>query len=178
MTHGKDLTAGSPNGSANGGRSEPPRPVAAAGLADSRRGGSIEAAGQLTGTATGQVRWMIADEVPVALLYNGRERMVMMTSPADLEDFAVGFSVTEELVPSAAEIQDIEIRAKSIGYEIDMTVPREYVARHRLRQRGISGRTGCGLCGVESLAEAVREPRRVPTRLAVRAPVHRWQRRQ
>lgn len=123
---------------------------------------STRATGRLAEDASGHVDWMIAEEVPVALLYNGRSRMVMMTSPADLEDFAVGFSITEEIVPSAGDIEAVAIRPKSIGYEIDLTVPREYVARHRLRQRGISGRTGCGLCGVETLAEAVREPRRVP----------------
>ena len=112
-------------------------------------------------------QWHIAEEVPVALHYNGRSRLVMMATPADLEDFGIGLSVTEQIVASAADIRDIAIQKLPEGYIVDMAVDPELVARYRLRQRGITGRTGCGLCGVESLAEALRELRPVTPRFTV-----------
>lgn len=156
-----DGRADGPAGRAGSATLRSPKPAAGSGLQAGARGGSVEAVVEVAGQAPQQVRWLIAEEVPVALLYNGRSKMVMMTSPADLEDFAVGITITEGIVPGIDEIEGIEIAAKSIGYEIDLTVPRERMARRRLRERGITGGTGCGLCGVETLAEAVRDPQRV-----------------
>lgn len=130
---------------------------------------SIDASGRIANGGDGEqtARWRIAEEVPVALHYNGRSRLVMMATPADLEDFGVGLSVTEQIVRTAADIQDLTIERLPEGYAIDMAVDPELVARFRLRQRGITGRTGCGLCGVESLAEALRELRRIEPRFKV-----------
>jgi FdhD protein len=92
----------------------------------------------------------------------------MLATPADLEDFGVGLSVSEQIVDSAADIQDLKIEKLPEGYIVDMTVDPRFVSRFRLRQRGITGRSGCGLCGVESLAEALREIGRVTPRFVVR----------
>ncbi|SMF55625.1 FdhD protein [Tistlia consotensis] len=113
------------------------------------------------------VEWLIAEEVPVAMVYNGRSRMVMMASPADLEDFGIGFSVTEEIITRAEDIEAIEVVSHDDGFAIEMTVDMERVAKWRLKRRGITGRTGCGLCGVSTLRDAVRKPHRIEAPLAV-----------
>ena len=101
-----------------------------------------------------------AEEVPVALVYNGLSHAVMMATPADLEDFALGFSLTEAIVTSASEIYDTEVIPVSGGIEVRLTIAAERFAALRHRQRTLAGRTGCGLCGVDSIAEALRP---VPT---------------
>ena len=141
----------------------------AARMAEYAGAGSVETSGRIARNCSSEqaARWHIAEEVPVALHYNGRSRLVMMATPADLEDFGIGISVTEQIVCEAGDIQDITVEKLPEGYVIDMTVDPELVARYRLRQRGITGRTGCGLCGVENLAEALRELRPVTPRFTV-----------
>ncbi|HVX38497.1 MAG TPA: formate dehydrogenase accessory sulfurtransferase FdhD [Gemmatimonadaceae bacterium] len=109
----------------------------------------------------------VAEEVPVALVYNGRSHVVVMATPADLEDLAVGFSLTESVVASAAEIEHLDVVRASHGIELQMAVPAERAAALQDRSRGIPARTSCGLCGVESIAELLRAPERVPHTLAV-----------
>ena len=106
----------------------------------------------------------VAEEVPVALLYNGESHVVMMCTPADLEDFARGFSVTEEIVAHAGEIGEVVVRElpEHHGYEIDVRIPEARAHALRGRQRNLQGRTGCGLCGAQTLEAAIRPPRRVP----------------
>jgi FdhD protein len=115
-----------------------------------------------TGRAEGRtVRWHIAEEVPVSLTYDGASSVVMMATPADLEDFAYGFSVTEEMVDDPRHIDQVLVSETPAGILVDiLTVPgsRSTAAS---RRRAIAGRTGCGLCGIESLEEAVRPPRPV-----------------
>jgi FdhD protein len=105
----------------------------------------------------------VAEEVPVALLYNGAPHVVMMCSPADLEDFARGFSVTEDIVQHPQEIISIHILAlpEQCGYEINLQIPAARAEALGSRQRNLQGRTGCGLCGAQTLAEAARIPRHV-----------------
>lgn len=104
----------------------------------------------------------VAEEIPVALVYNGEPFVVVMASPANLEDLAIGFSVTEGIVPAAREISGIELVRHSRGIEIQMQIGDAAAARIAERRRGISARTGCGVCGIESIDEVLRAPRAVP----------------
>ncbi len=104
---------------------------------------------------------LIPDETPVALVYDGSTHAVMMATPADLEDFAVGFSLTEGIIESRAEIRELEIVAHEKGLEARMWLAPARGARHLERRRRITGPTACGLCGVDSLETAVPTPRKV-----------------
>ena len=104
----------------------------------------------------------VAVEVPVALEYNGVSHAVMLASPRDLEDFAYGFSVTEGIVDSRAQIRDIELAHSTQGITVQVTIASECFVRLKDRRRSMTGRTGCGLCGTDSLAQAVRLPMPLP----------------
>lgn len=103
----------------------------------------------------------VAEEVPVALEYNGISHAVMLASPSDLEDFAFGFSVTEGIVDDYTQIHDIEQTSSEQGETLHLTIAASCFARLKDRRRSMTGRTGCGLCGTESLEHAVRLPPRV-----------------
>lgn len=107
------------------------------------------------------VTWLVAEETPVAFEYNGRSHAVMMATPADLEDFALGFSLCEEIVGSAADIDRIDLRPVEDGIVLSIEADPLRLLRGSLRRRSMEGRSGCGLCGIDSLANAVREPPRV-----------------
>lgn len=108
----------------------------------------------------------LAAEVPVALVYNGRPHAVMMCTPADLEDFGYGFTVTEEIATSG-EIARVEVVKYGRGIELQIEIPAAAAGRLTERGRAIVGRTGCGLCGVEVIDDALREPRLVRSALVV-----------
>ena len=103
----------------------------------------------------------VAEEVPVAMVYNGEPFVVVMASPADFEDLAVGFSVTEGIVDRAGEVALLDVVRHSRGVEVQMRVSEVAAARIAERRRGISARTGCGVCGIESIDEVLRAPHRV-----------------
>ena len=113
------------------------------------------------------VEWQVPEEAAVAFEYNGRSHAVMMATPADLEDFALGFSLAEEIVGSAADIETIAVRETPLGFVVNLTVDPLRLLRGSLRSRSMEGRSGCGLCGVDSLVHAVREPRKIETALEV-----------
>jgi len=105
------------------------------------------------------ILWQVPEEVPVALMFNSQPFAVMMATPADLEDFGVGFALAECIVPDAAAITGVIAMPVDNGFCIDIAL-REGVAPRETR-RAIEGRSGCGLCGVEDIAEVVRPVRRV-----------------
>jgi FdhD protein len=104
----------------------------------------------------------IAEETAVALTYNGGTYAVMMATPQHLTDFAVGFSLNEGVVQSADEIESIDVVELDDGIELRMWLATEKAARINERRRHIAGPTGCGICGLESIAEAVRPVAIVP----------------
>jgi FdhD protein/phenylacetyl-CoA:acceptor oxidoreductase accessory protein len=103
----------------------------------------------------------LAEEVPVALVYNDISHAVMLATPADLEEFAVGFSLSECVVGRAGEILDLEIVERSSGIEVRMQLTAERAQALRAHRRSLAGRTGCGLCGTESLDQLARRAARV-----------------
>ncbi len=103
----------------------------------------------------------IPEEVPIALVYDGSTHAVMMATPADLEDFAVGFSMTEGVIRDIDEIREFEIVQHDKGIEARMWLVPDSGRTHAERRRRIAGPTACGLCGVESLEAAVPPPRKV-----------------
>ena len=110
----------------------------------------------------------LAEELPVALVYNGISHAVILASPADLEDFALGFSLSEGIIDSPDDLLDAEILPADLGesvalagttergLSVELKVTLRCFMRLKERRRTLAGRTGCGLCGTESLAEAVR----------------------
>ncbi|MDF2901375.1 MAG: fdhD [Phenylobacterium sp.] len=98
----------------------------------------------------------IAEEVAVALVYGGSTHAVLMATPADLEDLAVGFSLTEGIVKHSEDIAELEVIDQADGVELRMWLAGPASDAFVRRRRAVVGPTGCGLCGVESLAEAVR----------------------
>ncbi len=97
----------------------------------------------------------IAEELPVALVYNNVVAAVMMATPADLEDFAWGFSLGEGIVDDPDEIVAVSVRSAATGAEIHVTVEAEAAPRAAARTRTLVGRSGCGLCGLGSLEAAI-----------------------
>jgi FdhD protein len=98
----------------------------------------------------------IPEETAVALTYNGGTYAVMMTTPQDLRDFAIGFSLSEGVIGSPADIDSLDIVQLDDGVELRMWLSQPKADRLRERRRHIAGPTGCGLCGIESIAEAMR----------------------
>ncbi|RBW52010.1 formate dehydrogenase accessory sulfurtransferase FdhD [Marinobacter sp. F3R11] len=101
-------------------------------------------------------RDLVAEEVPVAMIYNGVSHAVMMASPCNLEDFALGFSLSEGILQRPDQLFSIGISPGENGIEVDMHIAGDCYARLREQRRNMAGRTGCGLCGTESLAYVVR----------------------
>ena len=103
----------------------------------------------------------IPEETAVAITYNTASYAVMMATPQDLEDFAIGFSLTEGVIPSIDAIDTIDIVEEEMGVELRIWLKAPEAAEFLGRRRKMAGPTGCGLCGVESLVEAMRPPPQV-----------------
>ncbi|MGJ7608441.1 formate dehydrogenase accessory sulfurtransferase FdhD [Variovorax sp. LT1R20] len=99
----------------------------------------------------------VAEEVPVALEFNGISHAVMLATPLDLEDFALGFSLSEGILDAPHELYSVEIAPSDLGITVRLQVSSAAFTRLKQRRRTIAGRTGCGLCGTESLAHVSRE---------------------
>lgn len=115
----------------------------------------VDVRGGIQGAPTAD--WdQIAEEVAVAMVYNGVSHAVMMASPSDLEDFALGFSLTEGILQQPEQLFSLEVVASAAGISVEMHIAAECFARLQQQRRNMAGRTGCGLCGTESLAHVVR----------------------
>ncbi|ARP83564.1 sulfurtransferase FdhD [Bordetella genomosp. 8] len=112
---------------------------------------------------------ILAEETPIALEYNGISHATMLATPADLEDFAIGFSLTEGIIDDARDVRDIEARVSEDGVVLELTIASACAARLKERRRALSGRTGCGLCGVETLPEVLRDIPPVPAGASISA---------
>jgi FdhD protein len=104
------------------------------------------------------VSWLLPEEVPVALQINSAPYAVMMATPADLADFAVGFAVSEGLVRHALHVGQVLVLPSAQGYVADIAIDDAHLIRERMISRSIEGRVGCGLCGVTEMADAIRMP--------------------
>jgi FdhD protein len=105
----------------------------------------------------------VIEETAIALVYNGVSHVVMMATPADLEDFALGFSLSERILDDAGQLYDLEVVSHPRGIEVRMAIAASAFAGLKERRRNLVGRTGCGLCGAESLDQALPQPRPVAT---------------
>jgi FdhD protein len=103
-----------------------------------------------------QVEDTVVDEVPVALVYNGISHAVMMATPADLEEFALGFSLSEGIIARRGECYGIEVAAGPDGVSVELEIAGGAFMALKERRRTLAGRTGCGLCGVDSLDQVCR----------------------
>jgi len=103
----------------------------------------------------------VIEEVPVALVFNGISHAVMMVTPRDLQPFAMGFALTEGLISQASDVFDIEVREHARSFEIDITIAAQEFVQLKQQRRSMAGRSGCGVCGIESLELLDLQPQRI-----------------
>ena len=113
---------------------------------------------RIDGTGSSLDSAAVAEEVPVAFVYGGKPHVVMMCTPSDLEDLAVGFTLSEEIATRADEVTRLDVVRHARGIEVQMELPPEAQARVAQRTRALAGRTGCGLCGIDAIDNAIRAP--------------------
>ena len=132
---------------------------------DEQRGIVAQAVHRHKGGTVESVTDHVGQEWPVALVFNGISHAVMMCTPRDLEAFAVGFAISEGIVERGAHIQDIEVEfhdGKLPHAEVQLTVVQQAFVALKEKRRALSGRTGCGVCGIESIDLLDLTPERVP----------------
>jgi FdhD protein len=93
----------------------------------------------------------VAEEMPVALVFNGISHAVMMVTPRELEAFALGFALTEGLVAKRGDVFDIEVIEHCGSFEVQLTIAQEDFMQLKQQRRSMAGRSGCGVCGIESI---------------------------
>jgi FdhD protein len=103
----------------------------------------------------------LPEETAIALSYGGTTHAVMMATPADLQDFALGFSLTEGIIASPDEIESINVEDLELGFDIQIRLKDAANHRFEARRRRLAGPVGCGLCGIESIEEAMRDVKSV-----------------
>jgi len=141
-----------------------------------------EAKGQTAAAVSAEVavqRWtrgaltlttdLVAEEMPVALVYHDVPHVVMLATPADLEDYAVGFTLSEGLVAHTDEIRGVEVIPGEASVDVKISVAWERFTQLLQRRRNLTGRTGCGLCGAETAEDAIRECAPVPAGISITA---------
>jgi FdhD protein len=111
------------------------------------------------GVAAQESSRMVVVETPINVLFCGSGFAVMMATPDDLEDFAYGFSFTEGIVARADDVRAVEISRVADGFKLDIALTGERLSAHLARSRALSGRTGCGLCGINDLSHLPNPPR-------------------
>ncbi len=114
-----------------------------------------------------EVEDCVAEEAPIAVLYNGEPHVVMLATPLDLEDFALGFSLTENIVAHIGELESIRTFERAEGIEVRIKIPPARCESAADKGRNLTGRTGCGLCGARTLQQAVRRPPPVTSAIRV-----------
>jgi len=109
------------------------------------------------------IAWHVAEEVPVAFVYNGQNYAVMLASPMDLLDFAYGFSFSEGIIDSADDIRSVEIHERKQGIDLMITLTGERLERFNVRKqrREIVASSSCGLCGISSAEELFQPPKKI-----------------
>jgi FdhD protein len=123
----------------------------------------VSAAWRSVSIRPGGDAWGIAEEVAVEIGFNGQPWTVMMASPVDVEDLALGLAYTEGLINAPTAIASINVRTFPEGLTADISVDLDNLNHGAMRHRALDGTTGCGLCGVETLADALRRPSRPDT---------------
>lgn len=134
---------------------------------------ATEAADRIRWTTSGGLSAgarVLPEETPVALVHDGSTTAVMMATPSDLEDFGIGFSLSEGIVRAADEIRDMEIATSDLGVEVRMWLTADRTRDLAARRRRLAGPTGCGLCGLESLEEVRRSLPSIADDLTVDPP--------
>lgn len=111
----------------------------------------------------------IAEEVPVSLVYNGMPHVVMLATPTNLEEFALGFSITEGIIKNPQELLSARVYNRSNGIEVQLKIPESRFQCLEDKGRNLTGRTGCGLCGASTLKQAIRQPNPVIGNLSLSA---------
>ena len=102
--------------------------------------------------------WQVPEEMPLALQFNSQNYAVMMGTPADFEDFGIGFAIAEGIIAKASDVEGLLVLPTGEGYAIDLSVPEARINRARMAKRSLEGRTGCGLCGIEEMKDTIRMP--------------------
>jgi len=141
--------------------SEHPHPAPGQDSRLSREPLQAVSAHRMDGAATHDVNETLAAEVPVAMQYNARPHAVMMATPSNLDDFAFGFALTERIVASVSELTLAATLWTEHGVALEMLIPQQRFLLLQTRERNLTGRTGCGLCGTATLEAAIRPVRRV-----------------
>ena len=120
---------------------------------------------------------LVAVEAAVALVFNGISHAVMMATPADLEDFALGFALSEGLLERASECYGIEVVEGAMGCEVQLDIAAAAEMRLKERRRNLTGRTGCGLCGIDGLEalDLAPKPLQAPLQINAAAVSHAFE---
>ncbi len=121
---------------------------------------SVAATGTLhSSIGQSKITWQVPEEVPVAIMFNSEPYAVMMATPADLSDFAIGFALAEGIIMDATHVKTVLALPSEQGFAVDIAAEENHINRDRMVKRSLEGRVGCGLCGIEDIRDAIRMPK-------------------